>query len=99
MTTLELDNEKTALLAEMAENEHTTLAKLANRLLVECLEDWQDARAADKALTELEQGEDTVISFEEWERQLDGMALNLKQRQPMPLTSLMDSIGNASANF
>lgn len=49
MTTLEIDNETTALLAEMAENEHTTLAKLANRLLVECLEDWQDARAADKA--------------------------------------------------
>ena len=53
MTTLELDNETTALLAEMAENEHTTLAKLANRLLVKCLEDWQDARAADKALAEL----------------------------------------------
>ncbi len=74
MATLELDNETTILLAEMAENEHTTLAKLANRLLVECLEDWQDARAADKALTELEQGEDVVISLEEWERQLDGMA-------------------------
>jgi predicted DNA-binding protein len=74
MATLELDNETTALLAEMAENEHTTLAKLANRLLIESLEDWQDARAADKALAELERGEDAVISFEEWEHQLDGMA-------------------------
>ncbi|UOA08578.1 hypothetical protein [Methylobacter sp. S3L5C] len=55
MATLELDNETTILLAEMAENEHTTPARLANRLLVECLEDWQDARAADKALTPLRQ--------------------------------------------
>jgi len=39
MTTLELDNETTALLAEMAAQEHTTLAQLANRLLTECLED------------------------------------------------------------
>jgi len=74
MTTLEIDNETTALLAEMAEQEHTTLAQLANRLLTECLEDWQDARAADAALTELEGGLDTVISFEEWEKQLDAMA-------------------------
>ncbi len=74
MTTLELDNETTALLAEMAEQEHTTLAQLANRLLTECLEDWQDARAADAALAELESGSDTVISFEDWEKQLDAMA-------------------------
>ena len=74
MTTLELDNETTALLAEMAAQEHTTLAQLANRLLTECLEDWQDARAADEALAELESGSDTVISFEDWEKQLDAMA-------------------------
>lgn len=74
MTTLELDNETTALLAKMAEQEHTTLAQLANRLLTECLDDWQDAQAADKALAELERGEDTVISLEDWERQLDAMA-------------------------
>ncbi|WP_019864786.1 DUF6290 family protein [Methylovulum miyakonense] len=74
MTTVELDNETTALLAEMAEQEHTTLAQLANRLLTECLEDWQDARAADAALAELESGSDTVISFEDWEKQLDAMA-------------------------
>lgn len=49
MTTLELDNETTALLAERAAQEHTTLAQLANRLLTECLEDWQDAQTADKA--------------------------------------------------
>ncbi|MFZ2451388.1 MAG: DUF6290 family protein [Methylovulum miyakonense] len=74
MTTVELNNETTALLAEMAEQEHTTLAQLANRLLTECLEDWQDARAADAALAELESGSDTVISFEDWEKQLDAMA-------------------------
>lgn len=74
MTTLELNNETTALLAKMAEQEHITLAQLANRLLTECLDDWQDAQAADKALTELERGEDTVISLEDWERQLDAMA-------------------------
>jgi hypothetical protein len=74
MTTLEIDNQTTALLAEMAAQEHTTLAQLANRLLAECLEDWQDARAADAALAELESGLDTVISFEEWEQQLDAMA-------------------------
>jgi predicted transcriptional regulator len=74
MATLELDSETTALLSEMAEQEHTTLAQLANRLLTECLEDWQDARAADAALAELENGGDTLISFQEWETQLDPMA-------------------------
>ena len=74
MTTLELDNETTALLSKMAEHEHTTLVQLANRLLTECLDDWQDAQAADKALAELERGEDTVISLEDWESQLDAMA-------------------------
>lgn len=74
MTTLELDNETTALLAEMAEHEHTTIAQLANRILIECLEDWQDTQAADKALAELERGEDSVISLDEWESQLDAMA-------------------------
>ena len=54
MTTLEIDNETTALLSEMAEQEHITLVQLANRLLNEALEDWQDARAADEALAELE---------------------------------------------
>jgi thymidine phosphorylase len=49
MTTLELDNETSTLLAEMAKQEHTTLAQLANRLLTECLEDWQDAQTANKA--------------------------------------------------
>lgn len=58
----------------MAEQEHTTLSQLVNRPLTECLEDWQDARAADEALTEQESGSDTVISFEEWEKQLDAMA-------------------------
>ena len=49
MTILELDNETTTLLSEMATHEHTSVAQLANRLLTECLEDWQDLTAADKA--------------------------------------------------
>ena len=49
MTILELDNETIALLSEMAAHEHTSLTQLANRLLTECLEDWQDSQAADKA--------------------------------------------------
>jgi hypothetical protein len=65
MTTLELDNETTALLAEMAEQEHTTLAQLANRLLTECLEDWQDARAADEALAKLQSGNGTLLAWED----------------------------------
>jgi len=65
MTTLEIDNETTALLAEMAEQEQTTLAQLANRLLTECLEDWQDARAADEVLAGLERGESKLLSWDE----------------------------------
>ncbi|MFU8790124.1 MAG: DUF6290 family protein [Methylobacter sp.] len=65
MTTLELDNETTALLAEMAENEHTTLAKLANRLLVECIEDYQDTLAAEKALADIDSGETQVLSWDD----------------------------------
>ena len=49
MATLELDNNITALLAEIAESEHISLTQLANRLLVECVEDYQDAQLADKA--------------------------------------------------
>ncbi len=49
MTTLEIDNKTAALLTEIAENEHVSLAQLANRLLIECLEDYQDVRLADKA--------------------------------------------------
>jgi predicted transcriptional regulator len=63
MTTLELNDETTALLVEMAEREHTTPAQLANRLLIECLEDWQDAQAADRALAELERGEDKLLDW------------------------------------
>jgi len=65
MATLELDNETTALLSEMAENEHTTLAQLANRLLIECLEDWQDARAADKAYQRIVDGDAKTLSWDE----------------------------------
>ncbi|MFI3221725.1 MAG: DUF6290 family protein [Methylococcaceae bacterium] len=65
MATLELDNETTALLSEMAENEHTTLAQLANRLLIECLEDWQDARAADKAYQRIVDGDAKILSWDE----------------------------------
>ncbi len=49
MATLELDNNITALLTEIAESEHISLTQLANRLLVECVEDYQDTRLADKA--------------------------------------------------
>lgn len=49
MATLELDNKITALLTEIAESEHISFTQLANRLLIECIEDYQDARTADKA--------------------------------------------------
>jgi predicted DNA-binding protein len=65
MTTLEIDNETSALLAEMAANEHTTLAQLANKLLLECLEDWQDARAADKAYQRIIDGDAKILSWDE----------------------------------
>lgn len=65
MTTLEIDNETTAMLSEMADQEHIGIAELANRLLAEALEDWHDARAADKALAELERGESGLLSWDE----------------------------------
>ena len=71
MTTLELDNETTALLAEMAEHEHTTLAQLANRLLTECLEDWQDARIAEQAIKEIESGKSRALRLDEAKRLYD----------------------------
>lgn len=71
---LELNDETAVLLKELAELEHINPIQLANRLIMEQLEDYLDAKAADKALAELESGEDTLVSFEEWGRQLDAMA-------------------------
>jgi predicted transcriptional regulator len=71
---LELNDETAELLKELAELEHINPIQLANRLIMEQLEDYLDAKAADKALAELESGEDTLVSFEEWGRQLDAMA-------------------------
>jgi hypothetical protein len=65
MTILEIDSETSVLLAEMAANEHTTLAQLANKLLLECLEDWQDARAADKAYQHIVDGDAKILSWDE----------------------------------
>jgi hypothetical protein len=70
---LEINDETAKLLKELAELEHINPIQLANRLIMQQLEDYLDAKAADKALVELESGEDSIISFEEWERQLNAM--------------------------
>ena len=49
----------------MAANEHITLAQLANKLLLECLEDWQDTRAADKAYQRIIVGDAKILSWDE----------------------------------
>lgn len=71
---LELSDETALSLNELAGTEHINPIQLVNRLIMEYIEDWRDAKAADIALAELENGDDTLVSFEEWERQLDEMA-------------------------
>lgn len=71
--TLELDDDTAGLLNEFAQDEHVNPMQLANRLIMEKLEDWLDIRAADKALAELERGEDYTISLDEFLEQVNAL--------------------------
>ncbi len=70
---LELSDETASLLSEIAEVEHTNPLQLAQRLIMEYLEDWQDIRAADKAMAELKNGEDYTISLEEFMEKMNAL--------------------------
>lgn len=65
MITIELDDDIASELNNLAEQEHISPAQLAKRLLLEYMEDWQDARAAEKALDAIEKGEDDLIDWED----------------------------------
>jgi predicted DNA-binding protein len=73
MMTLNIDDDTAAMLIQLSEREHISPDQLIRNILTEYLEDRADAAAADAALAELERGDDSVISLEDWEKQLDAM--------------------------
>ena len=73
MMTLNIDDDTAAMLNQLSEHEHISPAQLVKNILTEYLEDRADAAAADAALAELEGGKDSIISLEEWEKQLDAL--------------------------
>jgi predicted DNA-binding protein len=73
MLTLDLNNDTEQELKMLADGQGKAVNQLLKDLVLEYIEDAHDATLGDAAMDELARGEDTVISFEEWEHQLDGV--------------------------
>jgi predicted DNA-binding protein len=73
MLTLDLNNDTEQELKMLADGQGKAVNQLLKDLVLEYIEDAHDAALGDAAMDELARGEDTVISFEEWEHQLDGV--------------------------
>ena len=73
MLTLNIDDDIAALLKQLSDNQHISPAQAAKNILTEYFEDRADAAAADMALAELEDNKDSVITLEEWEKQLNAL--------------------------
>jgi predicted DNA-binding protein len=73
MLTLDLNNDIEQELKMLADGQGKPVNQLLKDLVLEYIEDAHDAALGDVAMDELARGEDTVISFEEWEHQLDGV--------------------------
>ena len=58
---------------EWAKHEHKVPAAFLAELLAELLEDYHDARLADKAMDRLMAGESSTVSLEDWGKKLNEM--------------------------
>ncbi len=54
----------------VAEVEHQPVSKLIETALIEFLEDYQDARIAEKAIEQIRRGEDKLLTLEEFNQAL-----------------------------
>jgi predicted DNA-binding protein len=65
MMTLQIDDDLAAMLTDLAEQEHTSPAQLIKSVLTEYLEDVRDARLAEQTLEQIENGEETLLAWED----------------------------------
>ena len=73
MTTISLDDALGQELSTLARQSGKPLDQLLKEIILDYLEDKQDAALGDAAIDRLMCGESTTISLTEWGRQLDAM--------------------------
>ena len=65
MITVNLNDELSKAVEEMARHQHKTAEQLVNDAVLEMLEDYHDIKAAESAIARIESGEEKVLSWEE----------------------------------
>ncbi len=63
--TIALQPELLVAIEKMSENTHISKEKLVQNALIEMLEDYHDAKAAEDAMAQIESGEEKLLSWEE----------------------------------
>jgi predicted DNA-binding protein len=66
MQSLTVDKVMEQELSQLAEHQGKSIQQLLKDILLEYIEDAQDAALGDAAMEELEQGKDTLIDFDDW---------------------------------
>ena len=63
--TIALQPELLLAIEKMSENTHISKEKLVQNALIEMLEDYHDAKAAEDTMAQIESGEEKLLSWEE----------------------------------
>jgi predicted DNA-binding protein len=74
MHTIEFDNEVEDLLENVARSQGLEIDAVIKNVVAEYLEDILDTLAGEAALEELANGDDDIISFDDWKNQHYGVA-------------------------
>ena len=70
MLTINLTDEISQAIEQMAAQQHKSSIELVNNAIMEMLEDYHDARLAEQAIDDLLAGNDTSISLDELEQSI-----------------------------
>lgn len=62
--TIDLQPELLVAIEKMSEKTHISKEKLVHNALIEMLEDYHDAKAAEEAMAQIESGEEKLLSWE-----------------------------------
>jgi len=65
LNTIALQPELLVAIEKMSEKTHISKEKLVQNALIEMLEDYHDAKAAEEAIAQIESGEEKLLSWEE----------------------------------
>lgn len=71
MITVNLNDELSAAIEEMAQQQHRSAEQLVNDAVLEMLADYRDMRAAEATLERIERGEERTYSLTEAEQYLN----------------------------